>query len=569
MRPTLLASLLALGACDASPEASWLASLQASLPQAFTLDVSPMFPGGTITVTVTGAPVGADLRLARTVNGAIAPGPCPAVLGGECLDIAGSVVVTNIQDADPSGTSTFTIQLPGTLQAGSTVQFQVVALLGGVATGSAPIERTVGDACTQWLPPELADLDGSGDAELVYRLPITFTNQSLDLTAPPLTATVNFRAALTALGDNANLDVNAVRVYKPACDGTFVEVRSQYIDALTALDQKADHDSPLGDSIGTLALLYELDGDLGTEEVFPGDAEQTYYVYFGSRGVTGGTAPATAYPTDLVTAQTLLQNDELQAYFDPARGGMLADLNVPGSPTLTSQSDSCCGNSMAFWQAPEGWVDPQDAASTRLRVLARGPILSAVKAEGTRVADDGTLLWGSYSYEATYWTFSRTPVVYYSMWQQATADSTNNHIEDAADGFRPWESYQLALFSQPFQFAAGTLDDPWIQMTTDDWGVWIGMVHPATYLTELGAPIISPTGAALNQYLAFYANDLVDYGGGTPQTFPSGSVWFDHIGFAIVPFADPTDAPDHPVRPALADALMVGIDAVVGAPELP
>jgi len=79
----------------------------------------------------------------------------------------------------------------------------------------------------------------------------------------------------------------------------------------------------------------------------------------------------------------------------------------------------------------------------------------------------------------------------------------------------------------------------------------------------------SPTGAALNQYLAFYANDLVDYGGGTPQTFPSGSVWFDHIGFAIVPFADPTDAPEHPVRPALADALMVGIDAVVGAPELP
>jgi hypothetical protein len=566
MRPTFALTLAALAGCDVDP-ASLLPMGQAGLPHTITLEVGAVYPGGTLDLTITGAPVGADLRMARTIDGAIAPGACPPQLGGECLDIAGALTVYDIADADAAGEVSLSVTLPSSLVPGSTMQFQVVALQGGVVTGSAPVERVVGDACEAWLPEDLADLDGDGDAELVYRLPITFTNQALDVSSPPLTATVDFRAALNSLSDFTNLDVNAVRVYLPACDGSFTEIRSQYIDALINLDRKAEHDSALGDSIGTLALLYETDGRFGTREVFPGNAQQTYHVYFGSRGVTGGTAPATAYPTDLIAGQTILENDELQAFFDPARGGLLADLNVPGSPTLTSQADSCCGNAMAFWQAPEGWVDPQDGPSTRLRVISRGPILAAVKAEGSRIADDGSLIWGSYSYESTYWTFSRTPVLYYATAQTATLDSTNNHLDDAADGFRPWESYQLALNAMPHEFAAGTIDAPWIQMTTDDWGIWIGMVHPATYLTELASPIISPTGARLEQYLAFYANDLIDYGGGTPQTFPTGSVWFDNVAFAIVPFADETAAPEHPVRPVLADALLTGIDAQIGAVE--
>ena len=112
----------------------------------------------------------------------------------------------------------------------------------------------------------------------------------------------------------------------------------------------------------------------------------------------------------------------------------------------------------------------QDGASRRLRLLAPGPILAAVKAEGSRTADDGTTLWGAYDYESTYWTFSQTPALYYATWQQATTESVNNHLEDAADGFRPWESYQLGLHAAPHSFDAGDETAPWIEMTSDDWG---------------------------------------------------------------------------------------------------
>ena len=69
------------------------------------------------------------------------------------------------------------------------------------------------------------------------------------------------------------------------------------------------------------------------------------------------------------------------------------------------------------------------------------------------------------------------------------------------------------------------------------------------------------------QYLAFYANDLFPYGGGTPQTIGDGEVWFDNIAFAIVPFADETGSPADAVRPAIPDGLLEGVWPQVGVAE--
>ena len=59
---------------------------------------------------------------------------------------------------------------------------------------------------------------------------------------------------LDGFGDFTNVDVQAIRVYRPACD-EHIEVRSQYVDALVDLHRKAEHDSPYGDSVGTVALF--------------------------------------------------------------------------------------------------------------------------------------------------------------------------------------------------------------------------------------------------------------------------------------------------------------------------
>ena len=78
---------LLLVGCATDVATQLLPSARAALPQDMVLTVSSVYPGGVIDLTVTGVPAGADLRLAWAADGQITPGPCPALLGGECLDI--------------------------------------------------------------------------------------------------------------------------------------------------------------------------------------------------------------------------------------------------------------------------------------------------------------------------------------------------------------------------------------------------------------------------------------------------------------------------------------------------
>ena len=63
---------------------------------------------------------------------------------------------------------------------GTVFAFQAVALDGPLAVDRSRSSEA-GDACNAWIPDALADLDGDGDAELTYRVPVTFFAPSVDL----------------------------------------------------------------------------------------------------------------------------------------------------------------------------------------------------------------------------------------------------------------------------------------------------------------------------------------------------------------------------------------------------
>jgi hypothetical protein len=145
---------LALAGCaveEQGADAAVVASEQAPLPQVFTLEVDQVWGGNPSTFTITGGPPNGSVRLVRAVGGGIVAGPCPAPLGGECLDIDGPAGVQLTGPAitlDSTGYAQFTANVPSTVPNGVDVAFQAVAPSNAV--GSAPIALVTGPN----LPPD-------------------------------------------------------------------------------------------------------------------------------------------------------------------------------------------------------------------------------------------------------------------------------------------------------------------------------------------------------------------------------------------------------------------------------
>jgi hypothetical protein len=68
------------------------------------------------------------VHFAATVAG-IGPGPCPAALGGHCLDLLSPQLLGSAV-ADATGVATFVVPLPAALTLGTTVHTQAVAVRG-------------------------------------------------------------------------------------------------------------------------------------------------------------------------------------------------------------------------------------------------------------------------------------------------------------------------------------------------------------------------------------------------------------------------------------------------------
>ncbi len=93
-------------------------------PDPLTLSLSNTWtPGQPINLHVTGALPGERVYIGRSTSGA-AGGPCPAILGGSCLDIESPATLWTTQTADANGEVDWNPTLPGTAPSATTVYVQ-------------------------------------------------------------------------------------------------------------------------------------------------------------------------------------------------------------------------------------------------------------------------------------------------------------------------------------------------------------------------------------------------------------------------------------------------------------
>ena len=202
------------------------------------------------------------------------------------------------------------------------------------------------------------DCDGTSDGSDAwwdtawsFRVPVTLEAPATEVSGPPIAVEVDFSGALTELGVDTVFEADSIRVVLQDCALGQPELPSQYLDGWVGLFDKVPSEDPEGDGHGTVAFLYDENGDYADLEPLPAGATANVAIYFG----TGLEAPT--YNTDLAATDTQLSNAVAEANFDATQGGLLDSLYVLESPNVMSQTDSCCGNSIYA----SGWnIDPQD-----------------------------------------------------------------------------------------------------------------------------------------------------------------------------------------------------------------
>ena len=95
-------------------------------------------PGATADLSVTGAAPGESIYFAVTAQGT-GMGPCPAGLGGHCLDLLSPILLGDVT-ADANGIAEMSVALPANLALGTVLDFQAIAVrgFGGVDSVLSP-----------------------------------------------------------------------------------------------------------------------------------------------------------------------------------------------------------------------------------------------------------------------------------------------------------------------------------------------------------------------------------------------------------------------------------------------
>ncbi|MAA80315.1 MAG: hypothetical protein CL916_13760, partial [Deltaproteobacteria bacterium] len=269
--------------------------------------------------------------------------------------------------------------------------------------------------------------DSWADTAQPYRIPFTVTGGSFSSEQSPIVMDVNFRDALDSLGDSSSFNPNDLRIMSQDCGIGTPEIPSQFLDSWLGIMSKSSDINPIGDEEGTVAFLFDLDGDYSTKELLAAGDVHHLAVYF------GGGLSAPMYSTPLVATSSQIATGASTVDFLDTAGGMISSVTIGSSPSLMSQVDSCCGNGpyISSWN-----VDPQDAAG-QLTLLEEGPIFAAVEATGERGDSSG-----SYSYSYVYWMFAHRPEIYSKVHQVTTSAMTVSHPGSWVSGLRPWESIQ-------------------------------------------------------------------------------------------------------------------------------
>lgn len=408
----------------------------------------------------------------------------------------------------------------------------------GVADDTAVVDDTA-DCDDRWWPG--ADVDGDGRVDLGHRIRVSVTGGARGVPRAPLAFDVDFAGALTGEA----FDPASVRVVVQDCALGFPELPAQFVDALQSLALKTSHSGTDGDGDGAVVALWDLDGDLGTDEVLAAGATVELAVYFDAMDAE---VPARSWTTDLAVTETdgthTLSGAGTRVSVDGARGGLLSEMALDGGDSLGSQASSCCGNGMAFWDAdtyagpPFGWVVPQKDGAT-VEVVAEGPVFVAVRATGSRVAEVPELgtPYGSYDFELLYWRFAGRPETWHTLTHVATSDCTTEHEHEASFGFRPVQILHDLDSTEVPSFESDQAGR-WGAVHLPDRGFAVGLHQPPTFFARVSNPVgimIGSPNPATN-YFAIHGNDVVDVGVPSPATVPSGAAYFDAIGVVFLPF---------------------------------
>jgi hypothetical protein len=375
------------------------------------------------------------------------------------------------------------------------------------------------------------------DSGWPYRLLVEVQASSVDVAGAPVLTEVDFRAALDALGDSSAFDADSLRVVLQDCGAGQPELPSQFLDEYVGILEKLEEDDPV-DELGTVAFLYDTDGDYGTLETFAANSTITVGLYF------GGSPGIPSYTTGLVATSSSLSNGTTTATLDSTHGGLLSSLSFQGSPSLQSQTTSCCGNS--FYGGSWG-IDPQNGAAGAMEVLFDGPVIAAVESTGSRA--DGQ---SGYDYSYQYLLFAGRPELWIKVHQVTTRSSTLAHPADITYGIRPYEARADAISG-----SASFTTDPnwqWGDVSNSSWGVMFSYVTPPVYVITM---------SNYNPYIIVSGNDYIGFGAGTPYVIPAGVAYMDHIVQLLLPHTGSFGV----AHQETVEGLIQGVVVVQGSPE--
>ncbi len=413
----------------------------------------------------------------------------------------------------------------------------------GVPSQAAPVAGDCNDLDSSVHPEAVEvcngvddDCDGVVDGEQAwwdlqwpYRIPLEITGSSYDLQAAPVFVDVDLDEALAELGLSEQADLDSVRVVLQDCDLGQPEVSAQVVDGWTDLFGST---SPLKDGAGLLALRYDEDGDLSTSEALAASTTASLALYFDTRG--GSSEWTTAASASLTSLDTGLT----EARF--ANSGLIYQLTTSGadgtSANLAEQS-LALGNGAYTGSWDDGWEGS-------ISVIASGPVLVAVRGEGTREDAGAALAW---SY--TWWGLTGRP----ELWTRASLDTTDTTTlswpDDAAEGISPWASESTALEDATASDDA-TLE--WADLSGGGWGLAWGYHQAPAYVVDLE----DEAGV-----LRTLASDAVASGSGSPLEVAAGTTLYDTVMVLWPHEGEYADVSDE------FQAVLQGVEVVLGDPE--
>ena len=373
--------------------------------------------------------------------------------------------------------------------------------------------------------------DAWWDASYPYRVPVTLTGASTDVDGPPVLLDVDFAGHLTTLGDSGAFDADSLRVVVQDCSLSQPELVSQFLDEVVSLPTDADHDDPSGDGHGTVAFLYDEDGDTSSLETLVAGAEIEVALYFD----TSGTAPG--YATTLAASTTEVSNDHTAFTLSASHGGLLDALTFSGTQ-MSSQTDSCCGNGSKI----SSWSNTPMYVSGTTTVVESGPVLALVESTSSMTGYDATY-W--------YWLFDGRPEVYSKTYQVATGATSISHSGGFGYGVRPWESRQDAI-SSGATFTTDSADYLTADINNGSLGLTFSWVSPPAYTLYL---------SNYDPYLIVDGNSLSSSTDET-YTLASGDVIMDHPSWLLLPYSGAANAEADTVT-----GLAEGVGTAQGDPE--